>query len=386
MPRFPDEATACLKRTMLARAPLFRFTAEDTAAIVAETGLVAVQVDRWADHFLRRKTEQDRMTFLESNGVRIDKPAKITRGCILGFNFGISDAEKLAKVYGSKVYSIEAVFNDQAGSFEMLIDFRNQAPEYEYKIIGLLEMLGAKQIQVITFPSDKGKTASVALERIISLQKQMGYGSFSFGVPSSNLLAIIKRKYQKPSEKRVGECCQETGSDEFDVVKKRRKMDAAFPSSDDSDAAMQHFTAFESATLPALMLAIDADDRQQRYNELIEMEEDETPRAGGGVYIAFTNSMPNVIKIGATRRVDAFPRLRELSRYVTEAYKLLAWLPASKPFKLEVQLHKHFDAVRIRNQGAGTEFFRMTHDDARIQDAMQALNLSHHRPTGEQRD
>lgn len=112
----------------------------------------------------------------------------------MGFNLGKSEAEQLAAAYGSKVCSIEAVFNYKAGSFEMLIDFPNQAPEYEYRVIGMLEGFGAGQIQIITFSCDKGKTASVALERIMNLQKKEDFGSFSFGTPSSNLLAIIQKK------------------------------------------------------------------------------------------------------------------------------------------------------------------------------------------------
>jgi hypothetical protein len=67
------------------------------------------------------------------------------------------------------------------------------------------------------------------------------------------------------------------------------------------------------------------------------------------------------MKIGATRREDPQIRLRELSQYVTVPFTLTAWLPTPTPFRLEADVHKHFEEKRIntKGSGAGTEFFRI---------------------------
>jgi hypothetical protein len=65
------------------------------------------------------------------------------------------------------------------------------------------------------------------------------------------------------------------------------------------------------------------------------------------------------MKIGATRRETPEPRLRELSRCVTSPFRLAAWLPTPTPFRVEAQAHAFFGARRIREVGAGTEFFRI---------------------------
>jgi hypothetical protein len=71
------------------------------------------------------------------------------------------------------------------------------------------------------------------------------------------------------------------------------------------------------------------------------------------------------MKIGATRRETAAPRLRELSRYVTSPFKLAAWLPTPTPFRMETQAHAFFGDRRIRAAGAGTEFFHIGGEEAR---------------------
>jgi hypothetical protein len=85
--------------------------------------------------------------------------------------------------------------------------------------------------------------------------------------------------------------------------------------------------------------------------------------ATGGVYFAWSNCL-GCMKIGATRREDPSLRLRELSRYVTSPFKLAAWIPTPTPFRLEAQTHAHFGEKRIREAGAGTEFFRIGAEEA----------------------
>ena len=134
-------------------------------------------------------------------------------------------------------------------------------------------------------------------------------------------------------------------------------------SHDDSPEALANFEEFEAATLVAL-LEIHEDEVTNYSREAIELEE-----AGiaygttGGVYFAATDALPGYIKIGCTRRHDPMVRLGELSRYVPIPFKLLFWIPTSTPFSLEAKIHKFFATKRIRNKGAGTEFFAMAADE-----------------------
>jgi hypothetical protein len=51
---------------------------------------------------------------------------------------------------------------------------------------------------------------------------------------------------------------------------------------------------------------------------------------------------------------------------VTSPFRLAAWLPTPTPFRLEAQTHAHFAAKRIREAGAGTEFFRIGEEEAKV--------------------
>ena len=154
----------------------------------------------------------------------------------------------------------------------------------------------------------------------------------------------------------------------FDVVKKRNAMDAAPPSDyPDSPEALAAFEEFERSVLPALE-RIQASDAKDRQRELIHLE-DRIAKGlhiapTGGVYFAWSDCL-NCMKIGATRRETAAPRLRELSRHVTSPFTLSAWLPTPTPFRLEAQAHAFFGDRRIREAGAGTEFFRIGEAEAR---------------------
>ena len=149
----------------------------------------------------------------------------------------------------------------------------------------------------------------------------------------------------------------------YDVVKKRKAIDSAAPAEDDtSPTALAAFEEFERSVLPALE-GICRDEDSHRRLELVELEDRIAKglqiSATGGVYFAWSDCL-GCMKIGATRREDPGLRLRELSRYVTSPFVLAAWLPTPTPFRLEAQAHTHFGAKRIREAGAGTEFFRIS--------------------------
>ena len=167
---------------------------------------------------------------------------------------------------------------------------------------------------------------------------------------------------------------------EFDVVKKRKRMEASEETYDPCPDALAQFHEFEEHTLPAL-LAVHANDIAHRANEIKEFEDDvfsRRPLPIGGVYFARSPAI-NALKIGATRRPGPEARLRELSRYVPTPFELVAWVPTDRPFELERRVHAHFAKQRIHASGACTEFF--TVDDT----AARALALKYG-PTDEVRE
>jgi hypothetical protein len=183
-----------------------------------------------------------------------------------------------------------------------------------------------------------------------------GHASFSFWIESPNLRrgGILKRySRQHPA--------QSYNTIEFDVVKKRRAMDSESPSAEDSPDALASFEDFERSVLSALELIRD-DDNNNRRLELQDFEDSVSkgilPTTSGGVYFAWSTCL-DCMKIGATRRDDPSIRLHELSRHVTVPFTLVGWIPTPTPFRLESVAHAHFAGMRIRNAGAGTEFFKI---------------------------
>jgi len=145
------------------------------------------------------------------------------------------------------------------------------------------------------------------------------------------------------------------------VVKKRRMMETAPATEGDTDpGALEHFEDFESHVLPALRKIGDID-QQERYKEILDYEEEVSkglqPTAGG-VYVAVSRAVKQP-KIGATRKNDPSQRMREISRCVPSPFEAVYWIPTTTPFKVEAEIHRHFDAYRIKEAGACTEFFNL---------------------------
>ena len=156
---------------------------------------------------------------------------------------------------------------------------------------------------------------------------------------------------------------------EYDVVKKRRAIDAVSPltpAADDDPDALSAFEDFERNVLPALE-AILEDERNNQRRELEEFEENNSKgiytTTTGGVYFAWSSCL-KCMKIGATSRDDPAIRLRELSSHVTTPFTLMGWIPTPTPFRHESLAHRHFVSKRIRNAGAGTEFFHIGREEA----------------------
>ena len=180
--------------------------------------------------------------------------------------------------------------------------------------------------------------------------------------------------------------------EQFDVVKKRQRMETAGadePSSANDPEALAQFELFEADVLNAL-LNIQEDDDRLRARELQAFEVDfMTGRVlmMGGVYFSETKAIPGDIKIGCSRRDDPHLRLRELSRHVPYPFTLIAWIPTNNPFNLERIIHRHFQQHRISVAGACTEFFTL--DVATVKEYIVAAGynkISHEQAMVDMRD
>ena len=66
VPKVTDEMFLPLKRLMLSRAPVFKFTPEDVESLVKESGLNKAQVEKWAENILFCSTIQPLEDLLNS--------------------------------------------------------------------------------------------------------------------------------------------------------------------------------------------------------------------------------------------------------------------------------------------------------------------------------
>jgi len=216
-----------------------------------------------------------------------------------------------------------------------------------------LEKLGAKQVQVNSYSlGDYMLGAAKGLQFVREQAKKDGFTLIQRG--ASTLHANVSGSLNS-SEQEV----------EFDVVKKRRMMTESTVSEDDDPVALRQFEEFEATVLDALT-GVSRNYQKQRYDELLETETDlsigVTPRKGM-FYVAVSRAVQRgggvyIPKLGATRRSDPMIRLKELSQTVPYAFELVYSIATFTPFKLEADIHRHFDSRRIRERkGASTEFF-----------------------------
>jgi len=218
-----------------------------------------------------------------------------------------------------------------------------------------LEKFGATQIQINSYSiSDYMTGAASGLQFVRAQAEKDGFtliqrGASAFHVKMSssqlNLATTV----------------------EFDVVKKRRLMSESTAAEDDDPEALRWFEEFEASVLDALT-GISQDYQKQRYQEFLETENDlcnGIPPQKGMFYVAVSRAVQRgggvyIPKLGATRRNNPMTRLKELSRTVPYAFELVYAIATFTPFKLEAEIHLHFDARRIKERGgASTEFFNV---------------------------
>ena len=255
---------------------------------------------------------------------------------------GSNDEGAVFKVrYMSAAVSTEGLLSD------VYVDFTERV--MSSVLLKRFRGLGVYVQTMMAFGFNDRDLASSCLVRIWELSEASQL--YSCGKCPTDLLAITRIKYNMNQS-------MKSSSSEFDVVKKRQRMEASEENFTDNIEALARFKEFEDHTLPALLF-VHANDLEDRARELAELEEDlqegKLPRKGG-VYFARSKSVA-ALKIGATRRSEPGPRLYELSRCVPDPFQLVAWVPTMSPFKLEREVHAHFQQYRIRTRGACTEFF-----------------------------
>jgi len=305
---------------------------------------------------------------------------KASRFFVSCFNVTLDFAKnfKFPKSRGQGGFTIryfEAAFNSESGSGEFFLDFEENI--YEYRLIECFQIQGAGQVYTMTFANNDGnESASSALFRVRETAVKTG-SHYIQGVCSRLLKVKTETKWAlaNPVLHQTYQITPEIA--EFDVVKKRRRMDEIASiegdSTGDSPDALSRFEDFEQAVVGALT-RIHVDDQENIRNEMLQMEEDQSSIMSGGVYVARCESLAGIVKIGATRRTDPTRRLWEISRYVPKPFQLIEWIPTTKPFTLEAQIHRKLASRRLKETGAGTEFFKLEEDE--VQKMLESFKLS----------
>jgi hypothetical protein len=276
---------------------------------------------------------------------------------------------------------MEAAFNRETGYGEFYMAFEDYVSSK--KIKAQFEALGAGCVLVTTFVNnDNNESASAALASVRRLAAKTA--SVPYVRPGGSLpeyINMLANEKLMPRTKTITNVSRNPAEEvddieEYDVVKKRRLMDAAPATEEECPIAKAQFLDFESAVKDALIKvhALDVQDLKAELMELEELDDEEAFSATGGVYIARCSALPGIVKIGATRRPTPQPRLKELSRGVPSPFSLVLWIPTKKPFKLEALIHKFFDGIRIKEPGAGTEFFLTNMSESDIQTLMEYLD------------
>jgi hypothetical protein len=291
------------------------------------------------------------------------------------------------------VQFMAAAFDDRAKRGEFFLQFRQKV--YCSRIQLAFEAAGARSVTRETFGGAlSNHEAASALLRVWETAFNAGVELVLRGDCPDHLLQLTMKKWtashpklhpmmgSAPSAPIKQDPIASDAMGEFDVVKKRRIMDEYDGSDNDDDDSerLLQFEEFEDATMQALMEALDTDDKRTHEEDMLQFENavieamvrGETIPMTGGVYIAKNASLDGILKVGATRRHPKH-RLYELSRSTPTPFELVVFFPSMTPFNLEKMIHAYLAACRIRNQGAGTEFFRMT--AAKIPAMTTTLNL-----------
>lgn len=122
----------------------------------------------------------------------------------------------------------------------------------------------------------------------------------------------------------------------------------------------------------SLVKALTEQERQEFENKLKEIDKREADvdyrinnNRAGYLYIAATKSMPDMIKLGVTRRLNPLVRIQELSTASTPwPFVCYGLVFSDNAFDLETRIHEYFDSKRVNKENKHKEFFYATPQEA----------------------
>lgn len=122
----------------------------------------------------------------------------------------------------------------------------------------------------------------------------------------------------------------------------------------------------------SLAKALNEQERQEFEAKLKEIDKREADvdyrinnNKAGYLYITATKAMPNMTKLGVTRRLNPLIRIQELSSAATP-YPFVCYglVFSDDAFDLETRIHEYFDSKRVNQENKHKEFFYITPQEA----------------------
>lgn len=122
----------------------------------------------------------------------------------------------------------------------------------------------------------------------------------------------------------------------------------------------------------SLTKALNEQERQEFEAKLKEIDKREADvdyrinnSKAGYLYIAATKAMPNMTKLGVTRRLNPLIRIQELSTASTPwPFVCYGLVFSDDAFDLETRIHEYFDSKRVNTENKHKEFFYITPQEA----------------------
>lgn len=122
----------------------------------------------------------------------------------------------------------------------------------------------------------------------------------------------------------------------------------------------------------SLAKALTEQERQEFEAKLKEIDKREADvdyrlqnSKAGYLYITATKAMPNMTKLGVTRRLNPLVRIQELSTASTPwPFVCYGLVFSDNAFDLETRLHEYFDSKRVNIENKHKEFFYITPQEA----------------------
>lgn len=122
----------------------------------------------------------------------------------------------------------------------------------------------------------------------------------------------------------------------------------------------------------SLAKALNEQERQEFEAKLKEIDKREADvdyrinnSKAGYLYITATKAMPNMTKLGVTRRLNPLVRIQELSTASTPwPFVCYGLVFSDDAFDLETRIHEYFDNKRVNKENKHKEFFYITPQEA----------------------